>query len=269
MFDEDGIEVYLKPVGQDDEPKRIAELETDTGVMNFHKSHFLVDLFRNDIKVVVKFLDEFNMYNSTAVLVVVAFGAGQKRKDPDSFHILQKPMVKGQQCVIQHGPWKNFVIAPAADNKTTVPYMDEDDDYNCHANPGTVTVFLRRGNPKWEDGCKSRAWPGDPCKIRSFKPGSFKPLSGKSKNDKTYIFEFCPRTADLIKKYAIDSGPVSNVALQTSNETIQRRFAPKRRLKQLALSREIVQLKQEDREYEKQELDLEIENLCKKRARRA
>ena len=43
----------------------------------------------------------------------------------------------------------------------------------------------------------------------------------------------------------------------------------KRRLKQLALSREIVQLKQEDREYEKQELDLEIENLCKKRARRA
>ena len=113
MFDTDGIQVYLKRAGKENDHLRHSELEdvqTETVDVKSKKCHFIAD--GHDFVIVVMFLKRFNLYKATGVHVVVAMGNGSNGKQLPSERVIQRTWVKDQQHVFSTQGGENLTIKP-------------------------------------------------------------------------------------------------------------------------------------------------------------
>ena len=103
MIDDDGIEVYLKPTGNENEYYGELEdnhIEPDDGSFKAYKCHFIAD--GQAFTAVIKFSKKFKLYSATAVQVVAGFGGTGQEVEMDRIdRVIQRTWVQDQQHTFQ------------------------------------------------------------------------------------------------------------------------------------------------------------------------
>lgn len=195
MFDTEGIEIYLKPPGDNKHVYygELEDIEKQTADAKLKKRHFSGG---RHFEIVIRFDQKFDMYSANCMQVAIAFGKGQNMESSSpSRRIIQRTWIQGQQHIHRRLHGEPYTVQASSDYSSALPKFDTENDLDYRANPGTVTVFLRRGNVKWQDGDTGLNGPGDHSVHRKAIAKSFKHLGGK--NGKTYIFEFYPRSKGM------------------------------------------------------------------------
>jgi hypothetical protein len=98
MIHDDGIEVYLKPGGDDEQHLRRCELEEEPSEDGkYRQCHVLVG--NEDLKVVIRFGETFRLFTADCIHVVIALGDGLYLTKPSYGNYHHKDVVQGHQLV--------------------------------------------------------------------------------------------------------------------------------------------------------------------------
>ncbi|KAF2168345.1 hypothetical protein M409DRAFT_21779 [Zasmidium cellare ATCC 36951] len=215
MIHEDGIEVYLKPHGTENEDVKFAEFpprdfESFEGEGEERNKRCLILAHQGNFDVVVRCHPHFKMYSASGLHTTIRDG----RQTPHKVRsmITQRSLVFEQTltCLAHYRDthWKQvlmrYIMADAP--KALSGAFDHDKctvlEAGRRAN-GSITVTLYRVTPKWLDQADTQTnfnrlyGPQDPSVERDFQKGETKKLKGK--NGFPYIFEFRYRSEDCIR----------------------------------------------------------------------
>ncbi|KAK4548193.1 hypothetical protein LTR36_010062 [Oleoguttula mirabilis] len=225
MIHPDGIEVYLKPAGEDNEGRKYAEFPVSLdGSLNatdsdrVQRSTILAS--DEDIAVVVRCDSKFEMYTASALLVQIqddcATPAGldfhrrrvvqrsrvYEQRTFDTEHAYTMPYGKGAcEAFPLHMGRHSAAANGGFDDEVYGPIMHKT------VRPGSIIVAVCRGKARWNDkeanGTNASTSPygsGNPALRRELKYGTTKPIS--SKNGQWYHFEFRYRSEACVRKAA-------------------------------------------------------------------
>ena len=108
MPEQEGIKVYLRPAGEENDSIRYAELADlaiDSANIQARKCHFIISGANQEV--VVEFSKGFKCFTATAVQVVVTLDAGRSDTVRVAESIIQESLVKSQQyrfCILNKKP---------------------------------------------------------------------------------------------------------------------------------------------------------------------
>ncbi|KAF7192973.1 hypothetical protein HII31_05704 [Pseudocercospora fuligena] len=231
MIHEDGIEVYLKPVGPDSDNVRFAEFPLEDvqihGEPDSNRNRRCVILARPEaFQVVVRINDKFKMYGANS-LAFSTKGQDMPVRTASRFErivrratsVLQRSYVYEQHVRSTHG-WEVHSTFMGQTSKTVhrmplemkhsakaiVGTLDRLEPAEIHFDTpqeGTILISVFRSSVKWRDESSSGVTinkrlygPGDPSVLRTHVKGSCKPLD--SKNGKYWFFEFRYRSRGFV-----------------------------------------------------------------------
>ncbi|KAK4504751.1 hypothetical protein PRZ48_002713 [Zasmidium cellare] len=230
MIHEDGIEVYLKPHGPENEDVKFAEFalrdfETYKGDGEERNKRCLVLAREGNFDIVVRCHPSFRMYSASAIRIVARDGRArpgtlngitvqrsrifeQHLKADNIFLERTGPVLSATKLILAEATAKlteeKLIMADAVAGMRGTFDGDKCTQIDPNRNTkGSVTVLVQRTNPKWVDasagqrGVNRFYGSGDPTALRRFQYGKTKLLKGK--NGDPYIFEFRYRSEDCIR----------------------------------------------------------------------